>query len=225
MYIREAQGNMYEFITHTANPIQGVCPHNCKYCYMKPYPQYSNIGLNRDSLKTKTPEGNFIFVGSSTDMFADKVPNEDIEKVLDHCNEFDNKYLFQSKNPEKILNFINHPVFNKSVICTTIETNRDYPEIMRDAPKIADRVLAMEKIANLGFETYVTIEPIMEFDLPKLVDYVKRCNPKQVNIGANSRWEYIQLLEPSKNEIKELARALKEFTIIHPKQNLRRLLI
>ena len=25
---------MYEFITHTWNPILGKCPHDCKYCYV-----------------------------------------------------------------------------------------------------------------------------------------------------------------------------------------------
>ena len=28
-----AKGNMYEFVTHTWNPIKGICPHGCKYCY------------------------------------------------------------------------------------------------------------------------------------------------------------------------------------------------
>lgn len=225
MYIREAKGNMYEFVTHTANPIQGVCYHDCKYCYMKPYPRFVRPVLITDSLKTKTPEGNFIFVGSSTDMFADNVPAEYIKEVLNHCDCFNNKYLFQSKNPKKILDFINHPVFSKSVVCTTIETNRNYPEIMRNAPKIEDRVLAMEEIASFNIETYVTIEPIMAFDLKEMIECIKRCKPSQVNIGANTRWEYIQLPEPSKNEIKELAKELKKFTIIHLKQNLKRLWI
>ena len=26
---------MYEFITHTWNPIKGKCYHDCSYCYMK----------------------------------------------------------------------------------------------------------------------------------------------------------------------------------------------
>jgi len=122
-------------------------------------------------------ENKFIFVGSGTDMFADNVPNEWIKEVLDYCNQFDNQYLFQSKNPRKILDFINHDVFKKSVVCTTIESNRDTIE-MQNAPLIKDRVSAMEKIANLGYKTFVTIEPIMEFDLIDMVDCIKRCKPE-----------------------------------------------
>ncbi|HYQ55883.1 MAG TPA: hypothetical protein VEP89_00965 [Draconibacterium sp.] len=40
---------------------------------------------------------------------------------------FDKKYLFQSKNPKRFADFELPP---KSVVCTTIETNRWYPEIM-----------------------------------------------------------------------------------------------
>lgn len=33
--IKESKGNMYEFVTHTWNPIKGKCSHGCTYCYMK----------------------------------------------------------------------------------------------------------------------------------------------------------------------------------------------
>ena len=79
-------------------------------------------------------EGNFIFVGSSTDEWAANVPSEWIEQVLDYCDGFNNRYLFQSKNPARFLEYLDHPVMKKSVLCTTIETNRFYPDIMQKAP-------------------------------------------------------------------------------------------
>ena len=81
--------------------------------------------------------GNFIFVGSSIDMFAQDIPDSWIKTVLDYCDEY-NRYLFQSKNPARILEYLDHPVFKRSVVCTTIETNRSYPEIMRNSPLIED---------------------------------------------------------------------------------------
>lgn len=48
---------------------------------------------------------------------------------------------------------------------------------MRNSPKIEDRVCAMEKIAEKGIETHVTIEPIMDFESDKLLPLVKRCKP------------------------------------------------
>lgn len=76
-------------------------------------------------------EGNF-----STDEWAANVPSEWIEQVLDYCDGFDNRYLFQSKNPPRFLEYLGHPVMKKSVLCTTIETNRFYPDIMRNAPTL-----------------------------------------------------------------------------------------
>ena len=92
--------------------------------YLSPY------SLNLERLV----EGNFIFVGSSTEEWAANVPAEWIEQVLDYCDGFDNRYLFQSKNPARFLEYLDHPVMRKSVLCTTIETNRFYPDIMRNAP-------------------------------------------------------------------------------------------
>ncbi|MCS2306582.1 hypothetical protein [Bacteroides xylanisolvens] len=37
----------------------------------------------------------------------------------------------------------------KSVLCTTIETNRFYLDIMRNAP-LRERAIAMQEIANYG---------------------------------------------------------------------------
>lgn len=217
------RGNMYQFVSHTFNAIKGICEHDCSYCYMKPKKNLSAIRLDEKEFKTKLEDGNFIFIGSGTDMFASNVPSEWITKTLDYCNDSDNRFLFQSKNPRRILEFIEHPIFKKSVICTTIETNRDYPEEMGNAPKIEERVSAMEEISKLGFETYVTIEPIMEFDLEELVELIKRCNPKQVNIGANSYYKLVQLPEPTKEEILSLIERLSEFTTVEEKTTLNRL--
>ena len=160
--IKESKGNMYEFVTHTWNPIKGKCSHGCTYCYMKKMCSRLNTPrLDAAELTCYLECSNFIFVGSSIDMWAEDIPSHWIKMVLDYCDRSANKYLFQSKNPSRILDFITHPVFHHSVVCTTIETNRFYPEIMRNSPEIEERVRAMEKIVDLGIDTYVTAEPLM----------------------------------------------------------------
>ena len=127
--IKESKGNMYEFVTHTWNPIKGKCLHGCTYCYMKKMCSRLNAPrLDAAELTSYLECSNFIFVGSSIDMWAEDIPSDWIRIVLDCCNKAANKYLFQSKNPSRILEFITHPVFHRSVACTTIETNRSYPE-------------------------------------------------------------------------------------------------
>ena len=220
--IREAKGNMYRFITHTWNPIQGKCLHDCAYCYMQRSPQYSKP-IFIESEMTAPLNGRDIFIGSSTDVFAENIPSEWINKILNHCMEEYEKgncrmFLLQSKNPKRFLEFINHSIMKRCVLCTTIETNRCYQDFMRNVPKIEERVEAMEEVARQGRGTMVTAEPLMKFDLETMLDYLKRCQPKVVNIGRNTRRE-IELPEPTKEEVQQLISGLKEFTKVHVKEN------
>ncbi len=66
------KGNMYDFVTHRWNPIKGKCPHECAYCYMKRFP-LGPLHLDEKELRTDLGSGNFIFVGSGTDMWAEEV--------------------------------------------------------------------------------------------------------------------------------------------------------
>lgn len=219
---RKSQGNMYKFVTNTWNPIKGKCLHDCTYCYMKPIPQYSKPMLIEYELSAPL-KGTSFFIGSSTDAFANNIPSEWINKILNHCLEEYEKgncssFLLQSKNPKRFLEFINHPIMERCMLCTTIETNRFYPDFMRNAPKIEERVEAMEEIALQGRATMITAEPLMQFDLGTMLEYIKRCQPKVVNIGRNTRRE-IELPEPTKEEVQLLISGLKEFTKVHVKEN------
>ena len=200
---------MYAFVSHTYNPMKGECEHSCAYCFMRCKLLLPPLRLELKELKVNLGEGNFIFVGSSTDEWAANVPAEWIEQVLDYCDGFDNRYLFQSKNPARFLEYLDHPVMRKSVLCTTIETNRFYPDIMRNAPLPRERAIAMREIASHGIPTYVTCEPLMQFDLAELVELVGICSPQQVNIGRNSRYDII-LPEPTANEVKMLKAELEQ---------------
>jgi len=216
--LRASKGNMYEFVTHTFNCIKGRCSHDCSYCFMKRWGRQNPLHFDDSELRTDLGSGNFIFVGSSTDDYAEGVPSEWIIKMLDHCDKFENRYLFQSKNPVRFLEFITHPIFRKSVVCTTIESNRFYPEVMRNSPSIESRVQAMSELAAKGIPTYVTCEPLLDFTLPELTSMLKACHPQQVNIGRNSRRE-IELPEPSTNDVKALISELSSFTTVEVKKN------
>ena len=216
--MNKSKGNMYDFVTHTWNAIKGQCVHDCCYCFMKRWGSLNPLRLDNSELKTDLGSGNFIFVGSSTDDFAEGVPSEWIIKMLDHCDKHDNRYLFQSKAPARILEFIEHPVFRKTVVCTTIESNRFYPEVMMNSPRIESRVQAMAELAAKGIPTYVTCEPLMSFELPALVSMLKAIHPLQVNVGRNSRRE-ILLPEPSVSDVQALISELSTFTKVVVKKN------
>jgi len=212
MPLRESKGNMYPFITHTWNPIKGRCFHDCEYCYMRRW-KLKELRLDERELRTDLGSGWFIFVGSSTDMWAETVPPEWIRRVLRRCDQFDNTYLFQSKNPV----FFKWWYAGNVVWGTTIETNRWYP-CMGKAPNPGKR---QEMITKVLGRRMVTIEPILDFDLEQLCALIFLSNPEWVNIGADSQGHHLP--EPPGEKIIELIQELRGFTDVKVKKNLGRI--
>jgi len=219
MGLNISKGNMYEWVTHTWNTIRGTCPHDCSYCYMKRWGELNPVRFAEGELQTNLGDGNFIFVGSSCDMFADDIPYEWVIKTLGHCKKFDNTYLFQTKNP-KNFNDIGLAELDKIRLCITLETNRVYPEMMCNAPDPVKRAFDFSTIPIE--EKYITIEPIMDFDPQSLVSMIYSCKPQQVNIGADSGGN--NLPEPGPQKIEELIEELDVFTTVKKKKNLSRLM-
>ena len=220
MGLNVSKGNMYPWITHTWNTVKGKCPHDCSYCYMKRWGQLKDVRLDESEFKTDLEKGHFIFVGSSCDLFAEGLPYEWIIKTMEHCSKFDNTYLFQSKNPKY---FDATAIYNveKFALCTTIETNRVYPEIMGNCPEPVDRGIELGRIPIDRERKFVTIEPIMDFDLKSLLSIIRYISPAQVNIGADSGGNHLP--EPPGQKIGELIEELEEFTTVKQKKNLKRL--
>jgi hypothetical protein len=219
MALNKQAGDMYGFVSHTWNAIKGKCMHDCCYCYMKRFPQ-KPLWFDEKELKTDLGTGNFIFVGSSTDMFADNVQSEWIRKVLDYCRTFNNTYLFQSKNPERFKEFLDLFPAN-SILGTTLETN-DKEAIKSNAPIPWSRSISM--ISLNWPRKMITIEPIADFS-DSLIDWIKMIKPEFVNIGADSNMKRdYSFPEPSKEKVLKLAEELGKFTEVRNKRNLSRLL-
>ena len=224
MPLNKSTGNMYEFITHTWSTIKGKCPHGCSYCYMKRWGKQPPLHFDEKELKTDLGKNNFIFVGSSCDMFAKNIPFDWVYETLEHCKKHtENEYLLQTKNTDNLALAMFFQMLNEYFsLCTTLETNRTYRAIMNNSPSIIDRVLNFAKIP--AERKYITIEPIMDFDLPEFITMIKHCNPRQVNIGADSNPERNRLPEPPKGKILELIAELETFTKVVKKKNLKRIL-
>lgn len=215
-------GNMYDWIDYTWNTVKGACPHACEYCFMRRWGKQPELHFDEKELKTDLGCGNFIFVGSSCDMWAESIPVKWIHATLAHCRRYEsNRYLFQSKNPQRIYH-LRKLLPPDIVVGTTIETNREYPE-MGKAPSVEERAWAILNLRLLDIETMITIEPIMNFDLDTLVGIIQAAGPDWINIGANTNSK-VKLPEPSPGKVKDLIEALQEFTQVKIKPNLRRLM-
>lgn len=226
MALRESKGNMYPW-AKPWNILGGKCMHDCSYCStnkLKRFPvmQYKYSGEPRlfSDLFKLPSKPRIIFVAGQNDLFANNVPTHMVKRVLDECKKHpQHTYFFQTKNPLRFHSFL--PDFPKgSILCTTIETNRWYPEIMKYSPHPISRALNMNKIDS--FTKEITIEPIMDFDLDDMVSMIKYSGPLKVNIGADSKNNHLP--EPSKEKLLALIDALSEFTVIDRKTNLQRLL-
>jgi len=217
MALTKSKGNMYSWVTDLWSPIRG-CQFSCDYCYAKQYGYGEEVHLNLEDLRTRLGRGKIIFVGHLSDMWGFWVPKESIQAVLNRCRDFpENQYVFQSKDPSRFKEF-DFAGLNV-LLGTTIETNRYPGGFKTKAPSIDFRVSTMTRLQG---ERFVTIEPIMLFNLEVLVGMIWSIRPKFITIGADSKGHH--LLEPSKNEILELVRRLSAFTEIREKRNLERLL-
>lgn len=230
MALNKQRGNMYEFVTHTWNPVRGKCEHDCDYCYMRGRP-VGKTRVDDKALKDSLGKDNYIFVGSSTDMFAKNIPDLWIEKSLARCRKYDNHYLFQTKNPGRFYDFIypgnttqltSRPIYSlfpkKTMFGTTVETNRTYN--VSKAPNPLDRMMSLMRIPR-RFGKMITIEPIMDFDIDSLATLIEMVHPDWVNIGADSKGHHLP--EPSFQKLQGLIICLEEFTVVKQKKNLDRL--
>jgi len=226
MPLNKSTGNMFKFVTHTWNIIKGACPFDCTYCYMKRWGEgrLKAPRLDKAEMKTDLGRGNFIFIGSSIDMFAPQIPEEWITHyALTKAIGYENKYLLQTKNPRRYLNIVDDWLTPKKfILSATIETNYYMPDIMQNAPPPLDRAVTLAMLPK-EYKRMVTIEPIMKFDLDTLLGMILTIKPVQINIGADSCNN--KLPEPSRDELLQLIGCLEKLDVtVELKSNLNRIL-
>jgi len=231
MKVNKSAGNMFKG-HHTHNSIGGGCRHECIYCYVKDFTipflkeRYSgDIRLIPEALKGKTGTGKTIFVCNCNDMFQQPVKSKDIDKILAACNEYpDNTYLFQSKNPTRMLDFLDK-FPRKSILGTTIETdNTVIVTNISKAPSPIERAIALEEIKErTRFRTQLTIEPVLKFEKVRLLKLVSIAKPDIIYIGADSGEN--KLPEPTSLELQSLIGSLQDdYPDVRLKVNLSRIL-
>jgi protein gp37 len=206
---------MFDNITKTWNPVVG-CLHNCTYCWARRLAEtkLKDVERYRDGFKPKLVEKElskrfykqYVFVSDMGDLFGEWVPEEWITKVIDAIKESpSSNFLFLTKNPEKYLKYVKlYP--ENLVLGATIETNRNYA--VSEAPTPAERYKA---IVELPYKNkLVSIEPIMDFDLETLVQWIRDIRPRQVHVGYDNYNKHLP--EPPLSKTKQLMDQLSKFT-------------
>jgi hypothetical protein len=218
--------------TRSWNPFAG-CGFDCTYCKPSFHRALAMVGRTqhcKDCLNyaphehperlDRIPNDQAIFVCEDADI-AFARPNF-MEKILEKMradNKKDRIWFLQSKNPARLKKYL-HLLPPNTYLATTLETNRDegYGKISK-APKPSQRY---RDFLGLSWpKKIVTVEPLMDFDLPAFADWIESIRPAAVFIGFNSRPNAVQLREPDKKKMWQLIHALEDASIRVLKKEMR----
>jgi len=206
---------MFKSITKTWNPFVG-CDFECYNggCWarrlalekLNHLPRYSDgfkpKFIEKELLKRFKPD-EFVAVSLMGDIsFATR---EEILRILNRVSQFPQTYfLFQSKNPSIFRNN-EWPNWPNIYYGTTIETNRGY--LMSKAPLQGIRYEAMVSLNHT--HKFISIEPIMNFDLSILLEWMRQINPEIIEVGADNYSNHLP--EPPWWKVITLLAKLRDF--------------
>ena len=221
---------MFNIVSRTWNPVTG-CLHECTYCWARRlaltklrnrerYAEGFKPRLNKEEFTVKFNEGEFIFVSDMGDLFGYFIPENWILKVLDYVRKFPRTFfLFLTKNPTRYLEFIDKMPSN-AILGATIETNRDEEYLkfsLSRAPLPSERIKAMK---NLPWsKKFISIEPILDFDLEVFVKDIEEVDPIMVYVGYDNYNN--KLPEPPLKKTLELIQAISKGPIVVVRKTLR----
>jgi protein gp37 len=160
-------------------------------------------------------EDDFWFVQDMSDLFADNVPKEMIEAVLNAIRNAPKnaKFLLLTKNPKRYFEFI-HSIPNNCILGATIESDIDYPNVSK-APSQTSRLQVMQELAEVGMHRlFISVEPVMKFTA-MFAKEIEKVKPWAVAVGYDNYGN--NLPEPLPLQTRLLISALEQFTIVYRK--------
>jgi len=221
---------MFNVVSRTWNPVTG-CLHECTYCWarrlaltkLKNRERYADgfkPKLNKEEFAIRFNEGEFIFVSDMGDLFGYFIPEEWISKVLDYVRKFPRTFfLFLTKNPIRYLEFLDKMPPN-AILGATIETNRDEDYLdfsLSRAPLPSERIKAMKELP--WPRKFISIEPILDFDLEIFIKDIREISPIMVYIGYDNYNN--KLPEPPLQKTLELIKVLRREPMVVVEKTLR----
>ena len=168
--------------------------------------------------KIPGPKYGWVFVVDMGDMFGDWVKDEWIKMILEAIRTHGGKhttYLFLTKNPKRYFDYI--PYFTSNMMLgATIETDKDvfkYPDGRRitydkisKAPKPLERLKYMYLLPVKN--KFISIEPILDFNLYIFADWIHIIKPKLVYVGYDNYNNHLP--EPSLEKTMNLINYLRD---------------
>jgi len=208
---------MFKTVTQTWNPFTG-CHFDCTYCWARRliegrlrhlarYKGGFSPTLHPDRSNPYFRASDFVFVCDLGDIaFAPAAVMDVVVEVIKKHP--DTKFLLQSKDPGVFANYFGYR-FNQAnlYLGTTLETNRwEGYRHFSSAPSPRNRCAELKEYSGHKF---VSIEPIMDFDVAVLVDWLGEVRPDIVEVGADNY--HHNLPEPPWEKVETLLESLQNF--------------
>jgi len=223
--------NMYALSVKQWSPFVG-CNHDCIYCAPSfqrnikrasgRCPQLSPDGTTKcyafaphfheerlDQRPPRTRFLQFIFTCANGDIaFA---TDDQVRRILDTIRAHnDRTFLLQTKDPGRAFSRPGIKLPRNLVAGITLETNRDeLAQRVSKAPPPSQRhqdFLAVQHKAKM-----VTIEPVLDFDLDTMIEWITELEPVMVWLGYDSK--RCDLPEPPLDKVKQLHWELSQLGI------------
>lgn len=225
---------MFPFITRTHNPIGGghviqkdgkiTGCYNCVYCWatsMKnQYKWQKYLGTYRfieKELLVRYKKDDFTFVCDMIDI--GRVPIPILIQFFNWLEDQPGKILTLTKNPRIYMELIRLGIKipENVYLGATIESNKNYPDISK-APSQDNRLYWMtllSQIESVKDRLFISIEPVMAFDLKIFETSIYCIKPWAVAIGYDNYNS--GLLEQDLMTVKELISRMGEYTTVYTK--------
>lgn len=187
------------------------CRFNCSYCWARKlaetrlkrsYPNGFIPTTHPDRFNKRFKPDDFVFVSSMGDItYAPSSVMNVVIATAQKCPE--TKFLLCTKDPSIYWQVKFHQP--NLYVGTTIETNRDTKAFSR-APTTRERYSIFRDL-NHGHK-FLSLEPLMDFDLIPFVKWITSIKPEIIEVGADNY--HNNLPEPGSEKVNRLLAYLKQ---------------
>jgi len=228
--MNKSRGLMDFWVTKTHNLLAGRCPHVCDFCFVSQMRQPAvvkkyggKLRWHEPAAKDKLGDHEVVFVSDCNDLFAGAVASRLIWRIVDfYCEAVPTNWIhFRTKNPIRyVTTGVSMP--DKTILGLSLETTEPTDFYtgcgISHAPNPIDRVQAFTRaVSPLKM---VALEPLFDFDLDTMVEWIRLIDPAFVTIGVDSKNTRTPLSPPSCDKLWALAEGLLGICDVILKPNL-----